>query len=132
MQDKHKGSCMCGAVRFSFKDKPRFVSDCVCESCRRAHGAAVISWVGVKDDQFLLESGEDSLRWYRSSAEAERGFCSKCGTRVLFRSSKWPGEMHMTLASIHPPHQLKSTGIHCAEEYPDWLHLPLPARFSKG
>ena len=111
---------MCGAVAFAFTNEPRFVAECVCRSCREAHGASVVGWVGVLTDQFRLEKGEQHLRWYRSSAASERGFCNACGTRILFRSDKWPGEIHMTLANIDPPHELKSKGLSFADELPAW------------
>ena len=41
----HGGSCLCGEVQFSFVGKPRFVAECVCESCREAHGASAVAWV---------------------------------------------------------------------------------------
>jgi hypothetical protein len=120
---KYSGSCMCGSVRFSFSGAPRFVADCVCESCRRAHGASAVCWVGVRTDQFQVEQGSDLLRWYRSSAESERGFCTRCGTRILFRSSKWPGEVHMAVACISTPHDLVSTGVAFRDEFPSWTAL---------
>lgn len=126
MSKEYHGSCMCRSIRFSFFGPPRFVADCVCESCRTAHGASAVCWVGVKDVQFSIDSGEQLLRWYRSSPESERGFCSACGTRVLFRSHKWPGEMHLTLASVDPFHDLRSTGVAFGEEFPGWTALQLP------
>jgi hypothetical protein len=119
----YAGACMCGSVGFSFTGRPRFVKECVCESCRIAHGASAVGWVGVKTPQFNLDRGESRLRWYRSSAESERGFCSECGTRILFRSSKWPDEIHMALACITTPHDLISTGLSFAREKPTWTVL---------
>lgn len=117
---------MCAAVQFSFCGAPRFVAECVCESCRRAHGATAVCWVGVKSDQFLIGQGQDLLQWYRSSTASERGFCSRCGTRMLFRSAKWPGEIHMAVACIATPHDLQSTGVAFAEEFPPWSALAVP------
>lgn len=55
---------MCRSVRFSFSGLPKFVADCVCESCRRAHGASAVGWVGVAAPQFRIDGGEDCLEWY--------------------------------------------------------------------
>lgn len=122
---EYDGACMCGSIRFSFSGAPAFVADCACDSCRRAHGATAVCWVGVKENQFRIDHGADLLRWYRSSAESERGFCSRCGTRILFRSSKWPGEVHMAVACMTSPHDLKSTGVAFREEFPPWSALAL-------
>ena len=60
------------------------------------------------------------LSWYQSSAESQRGFCVECGTRVLFRSDRWPGEIHLTLASLTTPHNFVATKMSFAEELPPW------------
>ena len=123
---RNTGQCLCGTVRFSFEGEPRFVAECVCESCRRAHGASVVGWVGVKSDQFTVDAGADALSWYQSSAASERGFCTLCGTRVGFRSSRWPGEIHMALACIDTPHHLQAKMISFREELPEWTAILLP------
>ena len=119
---------MCRSVRFSFSGPPRFVADCVCESCRRAHGASAVCWVGVISDAFHVESGMETLSWYRSSPESERGFCTQCGTRLFFRSEKWPGEVHMAVACVEGPHDLESTTVSFEEEFPTWSALRLPEK----
>ena len=91
MTDTHSGACMCGALTFVFHGQPKFVSECVCHSCRVAHGASVVAWVGVDEPHFELLQGASKLAWYASSTDSERGFCRNCGTRVFFRSSRWPG-----------------------------------------
>lgn len=119
------GSCLCRSVRFSFSGPPKFVADCVCQSCRHAHGASAVCWVGVSSSAFRIESGAEMLSWYQSSPESERGFCTRCGTRLLFRSSKWPGEVHMALACVEEPHDLKSADVAFTDEFPAWTALRL-------
>ncbi len=118
--DSYSGRCMCGRLSFSFSGKPRFVSECVCDSCRRAHGASVVGWVGVKSEQFRIDSGETDLSWYKSSDPSERGFCTRCGTRLFFRSTLWSGEVHMALANFDQPHDLTSAGLSFKDEFPHW------------
>ena len=120
------GACLCGAVSFAFSGEPRFVGDCVCEFCRRAHGASVVGWLGVKTEQFLLPDGDEALAWYASSETSERGFCVRCGTRVLFRSTKWPGEVHMALACLDTPDAYRSSGISFGDEFPAWTSVRPP------
>lgn len=98
----YSGSCLCGRVRYQVSPPIKFVAHDHCSICRRAHGTAFVTWCGVKSekDQFQLHSGASDLRSYRSSPEAERQFCGNCGSPLFFRSSKWPGEVHFTRASI--------------------------------
>lgn len=95
-----RGSCLCGAVTFSLAWPSKWVAHCHCSMCRRAHGAAFVTWVGVESGQFSLEDPDGLLRWYTSSPGAERGFCSRCGSSMLFRSERWPGEMHVAVANL--------------------------------
>jgi hypothetical protein len=67
--------------------------------CQRAHGAAFVTWVGVDAGQ-LEVLADDTLRWYASSAQARRGFCSRCGSSLFFESGRWPGEIHVVRASV--------------------------------
>lgn len=95
------GSCLCGAVEYAITLPTLWCAHCHCSQCRRFHGAGYVTWVGVAEQQFILTGGEHLLRWYESSPGAGRGFCGRCGSSLLFRSRQWPGEMHVTLASLH-------------------------------
>lgn len=123
MIEGYQGRCMCGAVRFTFSGQPRFVADCVCQSCRHAHGASAVGWVGVQTPRFKITRGETKVHWYASSDTAERGFCMECGTRMFFRSTNWAGETHMALACMTEPHDLHSSGIGFKDEFPTWTAL---------
>ena len=71
--------------------------------CRRAHGAAFVTWVGMDATRCVIDDTRQSLRWYASSPSAERGFCSHCGSMMFFRAERWAGELHITLAHFHDP-----------------------------
>jgi hypothetical protein len=66
--------------------------------CRRAHGAAFVTWVGVARSAFRLLSGEPVR--YRSSEAATRSFCGKCGSTLFFESTRWADEVHLSLANV--------------------------------
>lgn len=95
-----KGQCFCGIVKYGFEGPVKFVAHDHCSICRRISGAAFVTWVGVKESQFHLTSGESFLTKYRSSKDSERLFCSSCGSHLFFRSSRWEGEVHITLATV--------------------------------
>jgi len=121
----YAGACLCGAVTFGFRGSPRFVSECFCVSCRRAHGASVIAWAGVETERFELLDPSDKLRWFNSSEESERGFCVECGSTLFFRAQKWPEETHMALACINSPHDLMVTSFSFEDELPNWSHVSI-------
>lgn len=94
------GRCLCGDVRLALALPSKWVAHCHCSLCRRAHGAAFVTWVGMQDADVSIIDPQLRLRWYASSPGAERGFCSHCGSTLFFRSTKWPGELHVARANI--------------------------------
>jgi hypothetical protein len=94
------GECLCGAVAFSGRLPSRWVAHCHCSRCRRAHGAAFVTWVGLDADRVVVRDPQSRLAWYRAEGGGERGFCSTCGSTLFFRSPRWPGELHVVLANI--------------------------------
>ncbi len=95
-----EGSCFCGAVHYRVRGEPKFVAHDHCSICRRTSGAAYVTWVGFTEDTFEIVSGEPSLTTFQSSPEGKRQFCSRCGSHLVFRGTRWPGEVHVTLATL--------------------------------
>lgn len=93
-----QGRCLCGTVRFRVEAPTLWCAHCHCTMCQRAHGAAFVTWVGTVAARAIVEGA--TLRWHRSSPEAERGFCASCGSTLFFRSSRWPGELHIVRANF--------------------------------
>ena len=79
------GGCLCGAVRYTIAGPLRPVVFCHCGQCRRTSGHHVAA-TACRADHFTLVAGE-GLRWYRSSASAERGFCKRCGSNLFWRTT---------------------------------------------
>ncbi len=118
-----RGSCRCGAVGFEVRMPTLWCAHCHCTQCRRSHGAAFVTWFGIAEDQFRLDGDGATLRWYQSSPEAQRGFCSQCGTPMLFRSSRWPGEMHVALAVMDEPIDRAPQAHVFHDTHVDWMTL---------
>jgi len=95
-----RGSCLCGNVAFEIDCPLTASAHCHCSYCRRSNGAAFVTWVVVPDAQFRWVTGEKEVTWYRSSKLSKRGFCSKCGSTLFFRSELCPGEVHVTRANL--------------------------------
>ena len=116
------GSCFCGAVRFRIAMPPIWIAHCHCTMCRRAQGAAFVTWVGADEAKFVLESGADSLTRFQSSPPATRSFCGRCGTPLFFQSTRWPGEIHVTMASLDSTAGLEPQGHAHWENRVEWIH----------
>jgi hypothetical protein len=98
-----EGSCMCGAVRFAVDLPTKWCAHCHCGDCRRAHGAAYVTWFGVESTAFRISAGEAVVTNHPSSPGVVRTFCSRCGTTMFYRGERWPTEVHVALACMHEP-----------------------------
>ena len=98
--DAIEGGCLCGDVHFRAELPSKWVAHCHCTLCQRAHGAGFVTWVGMEAARSAIADPDARLRWYTSSPGAERGFCSRCGSMLFFRSERWPGELHIARALV--------------------------------
>ena len=78
-----KAKCLCGNISFKTSGYHRDVQNCHCVQCLKTHGHhAAYSKVEEKDLKFLSKK---SLKWFKSSKRAKRGFCSNCGASIFFK-----------------------------------------------
>lgn len=78
--EKRAGGCLCGAVRYEAKVSGGFAA-CYCKMCQRWSAG---TYFGASTTEFALTEGEESLSVYKSSAWAERAFCSTCGSNIYY------------------------------------------------
>ena len=78
-----RGSCLCGSVTYEARNPRKEVTACHCTQCRKQSGHYwASSGCAIEDFKLLTEEG---LKWYRASDFASRGFCSKCGSALLWK-----------------------------------------------
>lgn len=101
-----KGGCYCGNVRYRATEVGTEVTECHCSQCRRqsGHRYAVVDARAAN----VEVQGEEHITWFQASAAAERGFCSRCGSHLFWRSLG-TDDMGILAASIDKP-----TGVRMA------------------
>ena len=75
---------MCGGVSFSVGSFSERAANCHCSMCRKFHGAAFGTLVGVGGLNWL--SGEGLLKEFTASNGSIRTFCTECGSGIGFRN----------------------------------------------
>lgn len=92
----HRGGCLCGAVRYSFNDRPLAIVACHCRDCQKFTGATNLLTVYAPRESFVHEQGEvDSYRKRADSGnEADYYRCAKCGVRMWHEPKVTP---HLTM-----------------------------------
>lgn len=94
------GHCLCGAVRWFATGQTVRNLICHCESCRRATASPFTAFAGFHPDQVTWQG---AITHYESSPGTWRGFCPACGTRLYYRSDKWPAEIHIHAGTLDQP-----------------------------
>lgn len=115
------GRCLCGAIRFETRSEPRFISNCHCESCRRASSAPSVTWAGFKSEHVTFSGG--AMRAFASSPGVTRSFCGVCGSQLAFHGARWSGETHIPVCAFDTPETLAPSSDHFENEKLPWSAL---------
>ena len=97
-QEIHEGGCLCGRLRYRITAKPLQVCHCHCSLCRRASGAAFLTWVAFPVGAFAFTDGEPGV--FKATDVAERAFCPRCGTQLTFRHEESAHQVDVTAGSL--------------------------------
>jgi hypothetical protein len=116
-----QGRCLCGSIRYQYSGDHSALTVCHCGMCRRWHGS-LGAYVGGKPSDYRVEGGEH-LRWHASSADAERGFCANCGSKLFWRSKDGTA-MDAAAGTLDQPTGLSTTAHIWAAHKGDYYELP--------
>lgn len=121
------GGCLCGRVRYRVQGTPTEPSHCHCETCRRASGAAFVSWASFPAAGFAYTAGQPAR--FDSSEAAYREFCAHCGTQLTFRLHAEPTMVDVTLCSLDEPESITPADHIWTRRQLHWVKLAdgLPA-----
>src|SRR4051812_45203896 len=120
----HRGSCMCGAVRFEIRGELGDFGCCHCNTCRKASGSAFGANAPVDRENFVLASGEIALREYESSPGKLRVFCSQCGSPIYAYLRATPDVLRIRLGSIDTPIEKRVKAHTFVSEKAAWETIP--------
>ena len=99
-------SCLCGGIQLKTKALLRHISNCHCRQCMKTHGNYAAYTNTLEKDIKFIKKG--TLKWFKSSKKARRGFCNKCGASIFF---KFLGSDDISIAAgmFQNPTKLKTT-----------------------
>ena len=75
--------CLCGGIKIKIKGKLRHVLNCHCSQCMKTHGNYA-SYTACPEENISFIN-KKTLKWYKSSPIAKRGFCSNCGASMFYK-----------------------------------------------
>ena len=86
MKDKIRtlsASCLCNGVSMKITGEFRPVINCHCIQCTKTHGNFA-AYTSVLESNIEYKS-KKTLKWYKSSKIAKRGFCKTCGASIFLK-----------------------------------------------
>ena len=96
----YRGSCHCGAVRFSFESN-EITSGlrCTCSICSRR--GAVVSPETIPPERFRIDAEQGALGLYQFGAKIARHyFCKNCGIYTFHETFRKPGHYRANLGCV--------------------------------
>ncbi len=94
------GRCECNKVRYEVAGELKDYCHCHCSICRRLHGAAFASWGGVARNELSYLAGEENLKRYAFSENADSLFCDSCGSRILVDFKPEADMLYLALGTV--------------------------------
>ncbi|HLH10800.1 MAG TPA: GFA family protein [Methylovirgula sp.] len=94
------GGCLCGGVRYQIHGELSSPLACHCSQCGRTSGNFAVM-ASCRSEHLLLAKSE-TLAWYRSSENVERGFCTRCGGNLFWKAMP-SNETYVTLGTLDRP-----------------------------
>ncbi|KAH6893655.1 Mss4-like protein [Coprinopsis sp. MPI-PUGE-AT-0042] len=130
-----KGSCHCGAVKFSVQSStPIPYQLCVCSICRKVGGVGGSINLGGHSNTLKVE-GKENISIYKAVidrdtpeeriASSERNFCKKCSSMLWLYDETLPELIHPFASAIDTPLEAPDT-LTCVKlnSKPDYVRLP--------
>ena len=84
-----KGSCFCGAVKFSMSGEPAAMGYCHCTSCRHWSASPVNAFVLWRSDAVKVTQGADQIGSYSKTPKSIRKWCKTCGGHIFTEHPAW-------------------------------------------
>lgn len=117
--DRYTGHCLCGAVRYEVNGPLSDVHICHCGQCRRQSGHCAAATSAKRADFKLTKDA--SLKWYRSSDWARRGFCGDCGSALFWDDGG--EEISINVGSLDQPTGLAVTSHIYVDDKGDYYEI---------
>ena len=132
-----KGSCHCGAVRFSVQSHhPYPFMRCYCSICRKTAGGGGYAINLAGDNRTLKVEGEEHITVYHAriqnpeepepyTSQGERRFCRHCGSCLWVYDPAYPDLMHPFASAIDTELPKPPEHTHIMLDFAaSWVEIP--------
>ena len=122
--EKLKGECICGQVKYHITEKPLFTQACHCKDCKVLTGSSYVVNSSVLENTLTVE-GEvsSSVRKAGSGASCKTYFCTKCGTYVYADYDSAVGRLTVRTKTLDIPENFPPQAHIYTKDKDPWLNL---------
>ncbi len=114
------GACLCGHISYRLSGAISRINHCHCDQCKRHTGAAFATWVTLPADQVRWEGA--AVAYFQSSDFAERGFCARCGSTLVWR--RLNGDLiDVSVGTLDDPGSVRPEDHYWGKDELPWLHM---------
>ena len=99
----HRGSCLCGSIRFELGAELGDFGYCHCRACQKASGSAHAANAPIDRRDFRLVVGAGCLKEFESSPGKFRAFCTNCGSPIYAYLVASPDVLRLRLGTLDTP-----------------------------
>lgn len=98
------GGCRCGAIRYRATASPAGICVCHCRACQQLSGTFFLTFgdVPLGDFHFVPSSNDTTLRKLNLTDQAERAFCTACGTPIYMYYWNEPKVIGVAVGTVDP------------------------------
>jgi hypothetical protein len=121
--EMHKGSCLCGGIRYELSAELGDFGYCHCTSCRKASGSAHAANAPIDRAHFHFVGSTETLREYESSPGKFRMFCSRCGSPIYAYIAATRDVLRVRLGSLDTPFPKRAKAHTWVSDKADWDHI---------
>lgn len=119
----HKGSCLCGAIRYEITGLLGPIVVCHCSRCRKASGSAFNAMSPVSSDNFRIVMGKEFLRTYSNDSGVHRVFCGNCGSPIIGKRDSIPETVRVRIGTLDTPVETKISAHIFVGSKADWYEI---------
>lgn len=124
-ENRYKGGCLCGALRYEAQGEPIYAGHCYCADCRKASGGGFIPFMGFSSDAVRFEGQRRAFSCKSASGgDAVRNFCATCGSLVFGGVVGESTEHTIYAGSLDDPSIFHPTVAIFTRGRPDWAAIP--------
>lgn len=115
------GSCRCGAITLTLKEKPKMMLQCHCLDCQKAGGGGHSSHAYF-DEKAVVVEGEAAGHTVLADSgnEMTRYFCPRCGSRLYGRNGGRPNLVSIEVGCLDDQSWFSPQAVLYTSRRHDW------------